>query len=109
MPPSYRCNSSTLQVAGFVTSNGGGLANSPRAMSKIMPPMSNVKTRAIRKSRKNSFTGRGFYHTQLAVGKSLVLNDQSDRGGGAHGAHSQTRFAPMMSAGRQSSSSWRTV
>jgi Sulfatase-modifying factor enzyme 1 len=58
-PPSYRCNSSTLQVAGFVTSNGGGLANSPRAMSKIMPPMSNVKTRAIRKSRKNSFTGRG--------------------------------------------------
>jgi hypothetical protein len=57
-------------------------------MSKIMPPMSNVKTRAIRKSRKNSFTGRGFYHTQLAVGKSLVLNDQSDRGGGALGAHS---------------------
>ena len=52
-PPSYRCNSSTLQFAGFVTSNGGGLANSPRAMSKIMPPMSNVKTRAIRKSWRN--------------------------------------------------------
>jgi hypothetical protein len=42
-------------------------------MSKIMPPMSNVKTRAIRNSRKNSFTGRGFYHTRLAVGKSIVL------------------------------------
>jgi len=48
-----------LQVAGFRASNGDGLANSPRAMSKIVPPMSNVKTKDLKSRGKTKIS---FFH-----------------------------------------------
>jgi hypothetical protein len=42
----HRCNSSTLQLAGFRASNtDGDLLKSVRAMSKTIPPISSVQVR----------------------------------------------------------------
>jgi hypothetical protein len=51
----HRCNSSTLQVAGFLASMAGlGLVKSARTIQRTIPPISSVQIRPIRKWRRKS-------------------------------------------------------